>query len=130
MLPPSVFTVEKSPVFGKDLKKQAYVERNNSVLKDWKLRNSEKWETVFRNKTNEGPDLSVGCKPCLKYHVKGLCYSDCRHQSSHRVLEKDDIMKTGKQIKKLRGELFVGHRISSALPSLRVPPDKVNMQEK
>ena len=39
-------------------------------------------------------------------------------------------MKTGKQIKKLRGELFVGHRISSALPSLRVPPDKVNMQEK
>ena len=86
MLPPSVSTVEKIPVFGKAPKKQADVERNNSVLKDWKLRHSEKWETVLMDKTNEGPDLSLGCKSCLKYHVKGLCYSDYRHQSSHRVL--------------------------------------------
>ena len=76
MLPPSVLTVEKIPVFSKAPKKQADVERKNSVLKDWKLRNYEKWGKVFMNKTNEGPDLSIGCKPCLKYHVKSLCYSD------------------------------------------------------
>ena len=59
MLPPSVLKVEKNPVFGKAPKKQADVEINNSVLKYWRLRNSEKWETVFMNKTNEGPYLSV-----------------------------------------------------------------------
>ena len=106
MLPLSVLTVKKSPVFGKAPKKWADVEKNNSVLKNWKLRNSEKWETVFMNKTNEGPDLSVGCKPCVNYHVKGLCYSDCRYQSSHNFLEKYFIMKTGKHIKQLRGEWF------------------------
>ena len=94
----------KSPVFGKAPKKQADVERKNSVLKDWKLHNFEKRETVFMNKTNEGPYLSVGCKPCLKYHVKGLYYSDCRHQSSHRVPENDYILKTGKHINQLRGK--------------------------
>ena len=46
------------------------------------------------------------------------------------MLEKYDIMKTGNHIKQLRGELFFGHKLSSALPSLRVPPDKVNMQSK
>ena len=76
------------------------------------------------NKPNEFPDLSVGCKPCLKYHVKGLCYSECRYQSSHSVLETYDIMKTGKRIEQLRGKLFVKQRLSSSLPSLIVPPEK------
>ena len=130
MLPPSVSAVEKNKVFGKATKKQAALERNNPVLKDWKLRNSEKWETFFMNKTNEGPDLSVRCKPCLKYHVKGLCYSNRIHQSSHLVLEKYDTMKTGKHIKKLRGKWFLGQGLSSDLPPLRVPPYKANMQSK
>ena len=46
MLPPSVSKLEKSPICGKAPKEQADVERNNSVLKYWKLRKSEKWETV------------------------------------------------------------------------------------
>ena len=41
MLPPSVSKSEKSDVSGKAPKKQAEVEKNKSVLKDWKLRNSE-----------------------------------------------------------------------------------------
>ena len=49
MLPPGVLTIEKSPVFGKAPGKQADEERNNSVLKNCKLSNSEKWETVFMN---------------------------------------------------------------------------------
>ena len=63
MLLPSVLTIEKIPVFGKAPKKQTDAERNNSVFKYWKLHNSEKWETVFMNNTNKGPDLSVGFKP-------------------------------------------------------------------
>ena len=41
MLPPSVSKSEKSDVSGKAPKKQAEIEKNKSVLKDWKLRNSE-----------------------------------------------------------------------------------------
>ena len=104
MLASSVSKVEKSTVIGKYPKKQEDVEINNSVLKDWKLRNYEKWEIVFMNKTNQGPDLSVRCKPCLDYHLRGLFYYDCIYQSSHCVLEKYDITKTGKHIKQLRGE--------------------------
>ena len=46
------------------------------------------------------------------------------------MLEKCDIKKTGKHIKEFCGELFVGQILISALLSLRVPPDKVNMQSK
>ena len=49
MLLPSVSKVYKSPVIGKAPKNQADVERKNSVLKDWKLRNYEKWGKVFMN---------------------------------------------------------------------------------
>ena len=46
------------------------------------------------------------------------------------MLEKDNIMKTGKHTNQLRGKLFFGQRLSSTLPSLGVPPDKSNMQSK
>ena len=46
------------------------------------------------------------------------------------MIEKYDIMKTGKHTKKLCGKWFFGPRLSSALPSLRVTPDKENMQSK
>ena len=68
MLTPSVSKVDKIPVCGKASKKQAYVERNNSVLKYWKLCNSENRKQFSWIKKNERLDLSVGCKPCLNYH--------------------------------------------------------------
>ena len=49
MLPQSLSTLEKNSFFGKATKKKSDVERNTSVLKDWKLSNSEKWETVLMN---------------------------------------------------------------------------------
>ena len=77
---------------------------NDDQVRNWKLRQSETWNTVFKNKTRDGPTLSCGSKPCVKYHVKGLCYSDCPHISSHRSLSGDDKVKTEAFIKSIRGE--------------------------
>jgi hypothetical protein len=78
--------------------------RNTEPNKDWKLQPNENWETIFRKKTLEGPDLSLGCKPCLKFHVKTICYDDCKQICSHQKLSVEDKMKTDKFIKELRGE--------------------------
>ena len=78
--------------------------RNQNQVPCWKLRQSEKWDTVFKNKSRDGPNLSSHCKPCLKYQVKGLCYSDCPFKASHTSLGQDDKTKTDRFIKELRGE--------------------------
>ena len=77
---------------------------NPSIIPEWKLRHSESWMTVFREKTSDGPLLSMHCKPCLKYHVKGICYDDCKNKKSHCALVGDDKVKTDDFIKSLRGE--------------------------
>ena len=53
---------------------------------EWKLREQEKWESVFQGKSNDGPSLSLGCKPCLKFYVKGRCFDDCCNKNSHKIL--------------------------------------------
>jgi hypothetical protein len=78
--------------------------RNNSMRQEWKLRQNENWDTIFRAKSHEGPVLSFGAKPCLKYHVKGMCYTDCTLTASHRELNQEDGQKTEAFIRKLRGE--------------------------
>ena len=90
----------------REKKKQRKVEyiRNNNVPSDWKLRQGESWDTVFKDKTLRGPDLSCGAKFCLKYWVKGLCFSDCRQKCSHNPLNEEDSAKGDAYIKELRGE--------------------------
>ena len=78
--------------------------RNSNQVPCWKIRQSEKWDTIFKNKSRDGPALSLHCKPCLKYQVKGLCYSDCPFKASHVSLNNDDKSKTDRFIKELRGE--------------------------
>ena len=68
---------------------ESEVEKNHLINKDWKIKDNEAWDR-FVNKTNEGPTLSFGGKPCLKYHVKGICYSDCAHRKSHQDLNRED----------------------------------------
>ena len=114
VLPPSVLdsfnkdSEDKSSVTVPSKRKRenvAETERNLDLVQDWKLRSEESYETVFRNKTVEGPMLSLSSKPCLKYHVNGICYSDCKYKRSHQKISmKDDIDKTSKFIKSLRGE--------------------------
>ena len=78
--------------------------RNTSQIREWKLRNDERWETVFRSKSRQGPTLSVGCKPCLKFHAKGFCFDDCALIKSHATLNSEDNKATTNFIKELRGE--------------------------
>ena len=78
--------------------------KNEKVIKEWKLRHNEKWDTIFRGKSREGPTLSMGCQPCLKFHVKGMYYNDCNSVKSHVDLKNADKEKTGSFIKGLRGE--------------------------
>ena len=70
------------------------------------------------------------CRLCLKYHVKGICYSDCAHKASHCIITGDDKIKSDKYIKTLRGEWLFGQKLSCVLPEFRVPPDKCSENSK
>ena len=85
-------------------KKKFEAERNMKLKTEWKLRQSESWDDIFMNKTNDSPFLSMGCRACLKFHVKGICYTDYRYKSSHVELNAEDSKKLSKYIKMLRGE--------------------------
>ena len=78
--------------------------KNHNVPSEWKLRQGESWDTVFKDKTLSGPELSCGAKFCLKYWVKGLCFSDCRQKCTHSPLNGEDKAKADAYIKELRGE--------------------------
>ena len=88
----------------KKKKKQAERVKNTNPVSDWKIRLDETWENVFRNKTRDGPMLSTGCKPCLRWHAKLDCFDDCSNSASHTVLAGCDKVLTDKFIKEIRGE--------------------------
>ena len=77
---------------------------NSNILDAWKVCSDEKWETVFRHKSINGPLLSTGCHPCLKYQCKGWCFKDCANRSSHIQLKNEDKKKTDNFIKSLQGK--------------------------
>ena len=85
-------------------KEDMEVHRNNERVEEWKMRKGESWNNVFCNKAIEGPMLTAKCHPCLKYHVRGSCYADCKNKASHCILHGDDKVKTANFIKSLRGE--------------------------
>ena len=115
-LPPTIMKLKKSEEESsgvsqdkelhsvKKKKKQVEQERNLDPVHNWKMRLDERWDTVFKNKTKDGPTLSVGGRPCLKWHCKLFCYNDCRNKASHRVLVGNDKLKTEQFIKSIRGE--------------------------
>ena len=79
--------------------------RNDAVPAEWKLRQGERWDTVFRNKSGEAPQLSCGGKLCLKFWVKGICYDDCKNKSTHQdELSEEDKSLAVAYISELRGE--------------------------
>ena len=110
VLPPSVSKVSKtesefnSPSDTRNMKKKVVEARNLEIEDEWKIRPTETWDTVFKNKVKEAPFLSISCKPCLKYQVKGICYTDCINQASHCKLHGKDKAKVSKSIKGLRGD--------------------------
>ena len=90
----------------RDSKRQrkAEVLRNDNIPSEWKIQQGESWDNVFRNKTLSGPDLECGSKFCLKFWVKGICFSDCKQKASHEALSDEDKQKGDSYIKELRGE--------------------------
>ena len=90
----------------REKKKQRKVDyiKNNNVPSEWKLRQGESWDTVFKGKTLSGPEMSCGAKFCLKYWVKGMCFSDYRQKCSHNPLSEEDKTKADAYIKELREE--------------------------
>ena len=60
----------------------------------------------------------------MKYHVKGVCYDDCKNRDSHKSLVGHDKDKTDKFIKSLRGNGLSWQGSSDVLPFPRLPPDK------
>ena len=78
--------------------------RNDDQVADWKMQPKESWNKTFKGKIKNGPMLSCGTYPCLKYHVKGICYDDCAFKKSHIRLVGDDEKKADTFIKKLRSE--------------------------
>ena len=88
----------------KRVKQENLVNTNPNPVREWKLRANEQWATMFCNKTREGPMLSMGCQPCLKYHCKGTCFNDCRFQAAHVAFSGNDKALTTQLIKELQGE--------------------------
>ena len=112
ILPPTTASIESKTEERKMVSKNAgtrregttAVQRNPDRVEEWKLRNGESWSNVFRNKAIEGPMLNTRCHPCLKYHVRGSCYVDCKNKASHCVLKGEDTKKVSEFIRTLRGE--------------------------
>ena len=112
-LPPSIKKLERELELDTDStnekrkKKKKVVKqvKNQDPNPAWKCRIDENWDTVFKNKTKDGPTLSFGSKGCfIKYHGKLICYDDCRWKDSHCTLIEEDEKKLDKFIKELRGE--------------------------
>ena len=49
--------------------------------------------------------MSKGCRVCLKYWVKGICYNDCKHRGSHSTLSDEEKQQTEAYIQELQGGL-------------------------
>ena len=77
----------------KKARQQSVMVRNENVDANWKLKNNENWIQIFRHKSKDAPVLSNGCKACLKYHVKGFCFDDCKFKNAHIQLEGEDYEK-------------------------------------
>ena len=82
----------------------ATIVSNDETNKDWKLQENESWHN-WRHKTGKGPTLSCGAKPCLKFQVRGSCFSDCANRATHKKLKGNDHRLTDEFIKKTRKDL-------------------------
>ena len=61
--------------------------KNKKIVRDWKLKQDEKWNTVFQGKSRYDPNLSMVCPPCLKFYSTGVSYNDCNFAKSHVELK-------------------------------------------
>ena len=84
------------------MKQENIMVRNEDINPEWKLKDNENWTQIFRHKSRDAPVLANRCKACLKYHVKGFCFEDCKFRGTHIQLLGEDFKKTDANIKPLR----------------------------
>jgi len=87
---------------GKKMKQENIMVMNEDINPEWKLKDNENWTQIFRHKSRDAPVLTNGSKACLKYHVKGFCFEDCKFKGTHIQLLGEDFKKTDAYIKSLR----------------------------
>ena len=73
-----------NPRGGKRTKTKASVERNEDPVDGWLLKDLKKWPQFSGAENSKGRPLWDEKTPiCHKYHIKGVCYSDCPNKASH-----------------------------------------------
>ena len=95
---------KKRKTSGESTQLSRKITKDESMNSEWRLRADESWQT-WRHKENNAPTLSCSAKPCLKFHVKGLCFDNCTNRTSHRKLMGEDFKKTDEFIKKVRQDI-------------------------
>lgn len=78
--------------------------RNHNQKDELKLKDQKEWDKVFRKKSGNGKPLSDGSHPCLKFFVKGFCYTNCYFGKSHRELSPADEKIVCEYVKDLRSQ--------------------------
>ena len=69
---------------GKRQKTKATVERNEDPVDGWVLKDLKKWPLYSGPENSKGRPLWDEKIPiCHKFHLKGVCYSDCPNKASH-----------------------------------------------
>ena len=76
--------------------------KNKNIEQTWKLEQRENWNQTFRHKSKDAPTLGNGSKVCLKFHVKGFCFQDCKFKGLNTQLTGQDFEVPDKYIKWLR----------------------------
>ena len=107
-IPPTVTKLSKTGKLSEDVNKRQKVGgkrvENPAMVETWKIRPTESYDTVFKDKVKNGPMLSFGCKGCHKWHNKGICFNDCSNAKSHKPLQGNDFKLFDKYCKECRGE--------------------------
>eukprot|EP00956_Cyclotella_meneghiniana_P031270 scaffold81715_cov29-Cyclotella_meneghiniana.AAC.3 len=57
--------------------------RNSDPVEEWKLQEGEKWEMFCGENCKDRPTWLDGKRMCHKWHIKGVCFSDCPYAASH-----------------------------------------------
>ena len=103
-LPPGVVKRASADSDHRDKRqKQPSMVKNHSLEANLRLKADEAFKTVFGGLAIRGPNLSTHCKPCLKWHVKGVCWDDCDHKASHKNLMHNNKKLLHNYVKSIRG---------------------------
>ena len=76
--------------------------KDEEIHDEWKLQENESWNQ-WKHKVTQAPTLpNCRVKPCLKFHVRGMCFEDCTNRASHTRLVGDEFKITDEFIRRTR----------------------------